>query len=212
LLAVKVPAMAAIFQAGIDFEQTYLQGLNPSKDYKFLEKKAMQDRVQYWAEVHAFKWAESIEQTTFERIDRIVKLGTQNGMTNREINNIILQFFSAEGYEPSMLSPNDNGTNISIKDRVKTIVQTETLSTINEAQLEAFKSTPFVNGKTWITTMGISDHHKGHLEMDGQEVGINEKFYNKEAVMYTDAPGQFGTADQDINCLCDMSPVVIDED
>ena len=212
LLTVKVPAMAQIFQAGIDFEQNYLQSLNPSKDFKFMEKKSMQDRVQYWAEVHALKWAESIEQTTFERIDRIIKLGTERGMSNSEINNIILQFFSEEGYEPSVLTPNDNGTNISIKDRVKTIVQTETLSTINESQLEAFKSTPFVNGKTWITTMGISDHHEGHLELDGQEVRIDDNFTNPVTGQTAQAPGQFGTADQDINCLCDMSPVIIDED
>ena len=47
--------------------------------------------------------------------------------------------------------------------------------------------------------------------MDGQEVGINEKFYNAEANCYADAPGQFGRADQDINCLCDMYPIVIEE-
>lgn len=212
LLIVKVPAMASIYQAGIDYEQSYLQSLAPKKDYKFMDRKAMADRVQYWAEVHAIKWADSIEHTTLERIDKIIKLGSQNGMTSKQINNIILQFFSAEGYEPALLTPNDNGTNISIKDRVKTIVQTETLSTINEAQLEAFKSTPFVNGKTWITTLGVSDHHEGHLEMDGQEVQVDADFTNPATLQHAPCPGQFGTADQDINCLCDIGPVVIDED
>ena len=111
-----------------------------------------------------------------------------------------------------MLVPNDNGTNISIYDRVKTIVQTETRATISEAQKEAFTSTPFVNGKGWITTMGVSDHHEGHPEMDGQEVKIEEDFRNPVTGQFTPAPGQFGVADQDINCLCDMYPVVIDEE
>ena len=218
LLAVKVPAMAAIFQAGIEFEQAYLQSIAPSKDYKFLDKKAMQDRVQYWAEQHALLWAGSIERTTLERIDRIIKLGTQSGMTNREINNIILQFFSEEGYEPTMLTANATAAegvavaHISIYDRVETIVQTETRSTISEAALEAYKSTPYVNGKGWVTTMGISDHHEGHLEMDGQEVRIDQDFINPVTGQKAPAPGQFGTADQDINCLCDTYPVVIDED
>ena len=46
LLVVKVPAMAEIFGTAIKFEQDYLQSLAPSKDYKFTDKKAMQDRVQ----------------------------------------------------------------------------------------------------------------------------------------------------------------------
>jgi hypothetical protein len=60
--------------------------------------------------------------------------------------------------------------------------------------------------------MGIADHHEGHLEMDGQEVRVDEKFRNPVTGQTADAPGQFGTADQDINCLCDTYPVVIDEE
>ena len=212
LLAVKVPAMAQIFQAGIDFEQNYLQSLNPSKDFKFMEKKSMQDRVQYWAEQHALLWAGSIEETTLKRIDSIIKYGTQKGMSNREINNIVLQFFSEEGYEPTELTENVSGAKVSIFDRVGTIVQTETRSTISEAQLETYRSTPYVTGKGWITTMGVSDHHPGHLEMDGQEVRMQDKFRNPVTGQEADAPGQFGTADQDINCLCDTYPVVLDEE
>lgn len=212
LLAVKVPALAQIFSNATAFEQEYLQSLAPKKDYQFIDKKAMQDRVQQWAEQYAFKWADSIEKTTFERLDKIIKLGIDRGMSNREINNLVLQFFSEEGYEPSMLSPNDNGALISIKNRVDTIVQTETLATISEAQLEGYRSTPFVNGKGWITTMGISDHHEGHLEMDGQEVRMDEDFTNPITGQKAPAPGQFGTADQDINCLCDTYPIVLDEE
>lgn len=212
LLLVKVPAMAEIYQAGVDFETNYLQSLAPKKDYKFISKKAMQDRVQYWAEQHALLWAGSIEETTLKRIDSIIKYGTQKGMSNREINNIVLQFFSEEGYEPTELTENVSGAKVSIFDRVGTIVQTETRSTISEAQLETYRSTPYVTGKGWITTMGVSDHHPGHLEMDGQEVRMQDKFRNPVTGQETDAPGQFGTADQDINCLCDTYPVVLDEE
>lgn len=212
LLSVKVPAMAEIYQAGVDFETNYLQSLAPKKDYKFISKKAMQDRVQYWAEQHALLWAGSIEETTLKRIDSIIKYGTQKGMSNREINKIVLQFFSEEGYEPTELTENVSGAKVSIFDRVGTIVQTETRATISEAQLETYRSTPYVTGKGWITTMGVSDHHPGHLEMDGQEVHMEDKFRNPVTGQETDAPGQFGTADQDINCLCDTYPVVLDEE
>lgn len=212
LLAVKVPAMAEIFTAAIAFEQAYLQSLAPNKDFKFTGKKAMTDRVQKWAEMYAFKWAQSIEETTLKRLDRIIKLGVDNGYTNREINNLVLQFFSEEGYEPSMLVENDNGTKISIFDRVDTITRTETLATVSEAQIESYKTTPYVTGKGWVTTMGVSDHHVGHLEMDGQEVRVDDKFYNREAQCYAEGPGQFDRADQDINCMCDTYPVVLDEE
>lgn len=212
LLAVKVPAMAEIYQAGIDFETEYLQSLAPKKDFRFTDKKAMQDRVQYWAEQHALLWAGSIEETTLKRIDSIIKYGTQSGMSNREINNIVLQFFSEEGYEPTELTENVSGAKVSIFDRVGTIVQTETRATISESQLETYRSTPYVTGKGWITTMGVADHHEGHLEMDGQEVRMQDKFRNPVTGQEADAPGQFGVADQDINCLCDTYPVVLDEE
>lgn len=216
LLAVKVPAIADIFGNTMTFERNYLQSLAPQKDFKFYDAKAMQDRVQQWAQEYAFKWADSIEQTTFKRLDRIITMGIENGMSNREINNIVLQFFSEEGYEPTMITENATApagrdvAHISIFNRVDTIVQTETLATISEAQLESYRSTEFVTGKGWITTMGISDHHEGHLELDGQEVRMTEDFTNPVTGQKTPAPGQFGTADQDINCLCDMYPIVLD--
>lgn len=212
LLSVKVPALAEIFTAGMNFEQAYIQGLAPQKDFKFYDRKAMQDRVQEWAKMHAFLWADSIEATTLKRLDRIIKLGIENGMSNKQINNIVLQFFAEEGYEPTELVPNETGARISIFNRVKTIVQTETCATISEAQLEAFRSTPFVDGKGWVTTMGVVDHHVGHLEMDEQKVPVDSEFINPVTGQTTQAPGQFGTADQDINCLCDMFPVVIEEE
>ena len=211
LLALKVPALSEIYKAGILFEQDYLQLLDPTKDYQFLNKKDTYDRVAAWAQQYAFKWADSIERTTWERLDKIVKTGVANGKSNRDINNVILQFFAEEGYEPADLiaePAGDSVRHISIYDRVGIITQTETRATISEAQLEAYRTTPFVTGKEWITTMGVIDHHEGHLEMDGQIVGVNEKFKNPATGQETEAPGQFGTADQDINCLCDIAPVV----
>lgn len=215
LLSAKIPVLAEIFNTGFIEAQEYIQSVLPSKDFKFLSKKDLKDRVQQWAEQNALLWCNSIEDTTLKELDDIVKALTQAGKSNKEINDVILQFFSREGFEPTdeITEFMEGGVrHTSVFKRVETITQTETRNTISESELEAYKSTPFVNGKGWITTLGAIDHHKGHLEMDGQEVGINEKFYNAEANCYADAPGQFGRADQDINCLCTMYPVVIDED
>lgn len=212
LLAVKLPALSEIFRASVEFEQEYLQSLAPKKDFQFISRKDMSARVQKWAEEYAFKWAESIEKTSWERLDGIIQTGLANGMSSREINKFVLQFFSEEGYEPSQLTENANGARVSVFDRVQTIVQTETRATFSEAQQEAYRSTPYVNGKEWITTAGVIDHHEGHEEMDGQIVGVNDKFTNPVNGLTADAPGQFGTPEQDINCLCDLAPHVLDED
>lgn len=212
LLAVKLPALSEIFRASVEFEQEYLQSLAPKKDFQFISRKDMSARVQKWAEEYAFKWAESIEKTSWERLEGIIQTGLANGMSSREINKFVLQFFAEEGYEPGQLTENANGARVSVFDRVQTIVQTETRATFSEAQQEAYRSTPYVNGKEWITTAGVIDHHEGHEEMDGQIVGVNDKFTNPANGLTADAPGQFGTPEQDINCLCDLAPHVLDED
>lgn len=208
LLVLKVPALSEIFKAGLEFEQDYIQSLIPSKDFKFLRHKDMSDRVRFWAEHYAFLWADSIEQTTWKQLDDIIKTGVSSGESNTWINRRVLEFFSENGYKPT---DTIGGTAQTVYNRVQTITNTETLATISESQLEAFKSTPYVNGKTWITTRGVTDHHEGHAEMDGQTVGVNEKFVNPKTLDKADAPGRFEEPSQNINCLCDMSPTILEE-
>lgn len=215
LLAAKIPVLAQIFNTGFIEAQEYIQSVLPSKDFKFLNKKDLKDRMQQWAEQNALLWCNSIEDTTLKELDDIVKAMTAAGKSYRQINDVILQFFSREGFEPTdeITEFMEGGVrHTSVFKRIETITQTETRNTLSESELEAYKSTPFVNGKGWITTLGVSDHHEGHLEMDGQEVGINDDFINPVTGDRTQAPGLFGIADQDINCLCATYPIVIDED
>lgn len=209
LLALKVPVLSEVFNTGLEFEQDYIQSLLPAKDFRFTDKKAMSDRVQFWAEHYAFLWADSIEQTTFKQLDDIIKYGVAEGKPNEWINRRVLEFFSENGYEPA---DTVGGTGHTVYSRVQTITNTEVLATISESQLEAFRSTPYVNGKTWITARGVTDHHEGHAEMDGQTVGIDESFKNPATMGEAKAPGQFDEAGQNINCLCDMAPRVLEED
>ncbi|WP_176777404.1 phage portal protein [Candidatus Avelusimicrobium faecicola] len=207
LLLLKIPALSTIFNAGLEFEKGYVQSLNPNKDFRFTGKKDMQDRVRFWAEKYALKWADSIEHTTLKDLDAIIKTLVKNGESNETINRAVLAFFSENGYEPT-----DDANGQTVYNRVRTIVQTETLATISESALDAYRSTPYVTGKKWISTKGVIDHHVGHLEMDGQTVGINELFINPITGDETEAPGRFGLADQDINCLCDIGPQVLEEE
>ena len=207
LLILKMPIISSIFNKYLTFEQGYIQSLLPQKDFRFMAQKDLNSRVQELVNEYAFRWAETIEATTFNQLDDLIRTLTMHGVSSAEINDAVLAFFTEQGYYPGDATNNAE----TVYSRVKTIVQTETLATMSEAAKESYKSTPFVTKKGWIASLGVIDHHKGHEEMDGQEVGINEKFYNAEANCYADAPGQFGRADQDINCLCDMYPIVIEE-
>lgn len=214
LLALKVPVLSEVFNTGFEQAQSYIQSVSPQKDFKFISRKDLNDRVRAWAQANALLWCSSIEDTTLKELNGIVETLVAAGKPNKFINDVILQFFSREGFEPMDDIIEQSGENLrrtSVYTRIETITQTEVRNTISESELEAYKSTPFVTLKGWITTLGVSDHHIGHLEMDGQEVGVEENFKNPLTGDEAQAPGQFGVADQDINCLCATYPVVLED-
>ena len=57
--------------------------------------------------------------------------------------------------------------------------------------------------KTWICMM-LPTSRDTHVYLDGTTVGINDEFYTYMGnhALY---PGQFGVAEEDINCLCQLS-------
>ncbi|WP_424244371.1 HK97 family phage portal protein [Elusimicrobium posterum] len=197
-MILKAETYADIFQASFAAEQAFIQKIAGKKNMQFYSVKTLNDRVAEWVNQNAFKWLEGAEQTTFERMDEIVKAGTNNGWNAQKINKRLLEYFAEEGQDIA-----------TIYSRIPTMVNTEVRGTISEASLEGMRSTPFVNGRGWITTLtGVADHHPGHLEMNGQEVPMGQPFRNPVTGETTMAPGRFGIANQDINCLCDFYPVV----
>jgi HK97 family phage portal protein len=197
-MAYKVGAYSDIFETAIKAEQEFLNRIAGGKDLKFYDKKTMTDRVAEWLNMNAFQWLKGAEETTLKDMNLIIESGVANGWSNAKINKRLMEYFAADGQDiPSIIN------------RVSTMVNTEVLATMSEGSLEGMRSTPYVNGKGWITTLiGVSDHHAGHEQMDGQEVGINEYFKNPITGNITQAPGRFGSASEDINCLCDFYPIV----
>ncbi len=92
--------------------------------------------------------------------------------------------------------------------KLERIARTETMTTLNYATQVTYEQGG-VPQKEWIAT--LDDRvRENHLLMDGQIVNVNEEFESPEGNT-TIAPGQFGIADEDINCRCTMGAVFNDK-
>lgn len=83
--------------------------------------------------------------------------------------------------------------------QLERIARTETMTTVNYGTLVSYESLG-VEGKEWIATMDDRTRET-HLLLDGQTAPVGEEFetvYGDKAI----APGQFGIAEEDINCRC----------
>lgn len=79
------------------------------------------------------------------------------------------------------------------------IAETETHRDSNEAAYETARKAGATT-KTW-RTMGDDRVRDSHDYLDGVEVGLNDEFYTYlgNKAMF---PGQFGVAEEDVNCRC----------
>lgn len=90
--------------------------------------------------------------------------------------------------------------------RALTIARTEVVGTANRANVIAFEMSGVVQSKEWLSVQdgATRDTHK---DMDGQRVTLAAKFESPTGGKAS-APGQFGIAEEDINCRCTVLPVV----
>jgi hypothetical protein len=94
--------------------------------------------------------------------------------------------------------------------RAKTIAITEVNNGIQHTQLAAWKDSGVVESKQWIASMMSNGRHN---EMHDQVVPLDEPFIHPggefcDAGTEFDRPSGSGLPEQDINCHCDMAPVV----
>ncbi len=90
--------------------------------------------------------------------------------------------------------------------RAEMIARTETGSAMNAANLAAYDISGLVQGKEWLC-VSDSDVRPSHRALDGTVVGIKELFVSGDG-HHASAPGQFGIAEEDINCRCSCLPKV----
>jgi SPP1 gp7 family putative phage head morphogenesis protein len=93
--------------------------------------------------------------------------------------------------------------------RATVIARTETGSAMNAANLSAYQLSGLVDEKEWLATQDANTRET-HSEMDGQVRPITG-YFTSPSGNSASAPGQFGVAEEDINCRCAVLPIVADK-
>jgi len=183
-----------MFRAALNVEAQYLSKL--LKKSVPTRRKGTEERIDRWIKNRVFAWALDIEDTTAREINALIQDAIAKGDGTTTLNARLREYFTSENPDIGKIAYH----------RLNTISQTEMLGVANEAAMEAYRSEDLIDRKEWITTDN-DNHHEGHAEMDGQVVGKFEQFINPLTGDSTQAPQQFGIADQDINCLCTIAPI-----
>lgn len=200
LFSVKKNNYTDMFKASLEVERQYLRKFLNKKNLRY-DKKGTEERIEKWIKNNVFAWALQIEKTTAKQIDLIILNAVEQGEGTTFLNARLREYFTSQ--DPAL-----KGTAYY---RLNIISTTEMLGISSESALEAYRAEDGVTHKEWITSTNIAtEHHEGHLELDGQIVEKNKSFINSITGQQAQAPRQFGEGSQDIHCLCDIAPVVQD--
>lgn len=121
-----------------------------------------------------------IADTTRERLNRAVRRGIEENLSNRELARELRRFV---------------GTS-----RAVTIARTESHAAAQAGQLDVATASGVVKKKVWVSAEDDRTR-PGHAEADGQEVDIDEPFIvDGEELMFPGDPS--GSAGNVINCRC----------
>ena len=122
---------------------------------------------------------------------------TMNNTTLQKLTPTLAEGIAAGDGIGDMIQRVENVYSEFPKYRSELIARTEATTANNEGILESFKQSEVVNGKEWITA-GDDRVRDEHAAMDGEIVGVNEKFSDGE--MYPSEP----------NCRCVLGGAFIE--
>lgn len=137
--------------------------------------------------------ADHLREFGAKRITRV------NNLTRKRIRKIVADAVARGDGPPVIAREIRAAFSKMTKGRATRIARTETLRSSNFAIAESHKASGVVSQREWVSVLdGVTrDVHAG---LNGQIVDIGDRF--KFAGYSTDYPGNFGVADQDINCRC----------
>ena len=126
------------------------------------------------------------------------KFGTDYRPTATQIEKMIYEKVDGAGWEDRIRTWYENGGTAA--DIIR-IAETESHRIGNETAYEAAKAVGAKN-KTWICQM-LPTSRDTHIYLNNTKVGIDDYFYSYRGgkTLY---PGQFGEAEEDCNCLCEV--------
>lgn len=93
--------------------------------------------------------------------------------------------------------------------RAERIARTEVLRSSNFASTAAYEISGVVPEREWVSTPD-DRVRETHDKMDGQRVAIDEPFTLPDGGGSAMYPGDFGLAEEDINCRCTTAPIIQD--
>lgn len=127
------------------------------------------------------------------------QFNTDIQLADGDIEKIVYQKIDGATWEDRIWTwYNEGGTEADIV----RIAETETHRDGNTAAYEtAIKAG--ATGKTWICMM-LPTSRDTHIYLDGVTVGIEDEFYTYMG-NHAMFPGEFGVAEEDCNCLCELS-------
>ena len=146
-------------------------------------------------EKQILQFAKQINRTSEKQVQRLVRRGIEQGISNREIAESIRQ-----------------ATTFNAK-RAQRIAQTETTKAINSATNEAYNQFEKTEGvkvlKEWIDSRD-ADVRETHAELGSQPpIPVDQDF--EVDGFSAPAPASFGVASLDINCRCTIAPIIIED-
>ena len=147
-----------------------------------------QPAVARFIERRAQRFAQQVNETTWQQLRDSLAEGFDQG----------------EGVD-QLMERIDSIMGDKIRSSSETIARTESLGANSGADIEVYRQSGVVTGRTWISAFALRTR-EDHAAAHGQTVGLDEQF-DIGGVM-TDGPGLSGVADVDINCLCTTIPEV----
>lgn len=148
-------------------------------------------RVQRYLGDKLAKYSKDVNDTTLEALRKTLREGVEAGESIPNLRKRVQHVFD-----------------VANKSRAIKIARTETASAANKATLEAYRQSEVVEKKEYLAALDERTR-PSHAAANGQIVGLDEMFVLGSGVE-TEAPGQSGVAEEDINCRCTIVPILIE--
>ena len=150
-----------------------LANLAPAEEFSISQsrKSALEKRAEYVAN--------SVIDTTADRLSNLISNSLDEGLGNVEISNKIRELYAEI---PAW--------------RADMIARTEATNANNEGLVEGYKQSGIATHKEWIATLDDRTRDE-HISLNGEVVGVDEEFSNGSKYP------------EEINCRCVVAPVLI---
>ena len=150
-----------------------------------MSSKQLDEIARTWILQRSLTLAKTINMTTMDAIRKALAEGYDQGETITQLAKRIEGYFEGNAQA-----------------RARMTARTETIAANNAGAQDRYAKEG-IEEKEWLSA---PDARPSHQDANGQIVGINDNF--KVGDGYGPGPGQIGIPEEDINCRCQILPVI----